>query len=305
MIDELMAAGQYAAALEKLADLSDEEVRLKRLICLNSLGEFEKAKLEGKAAKAVAKETYYDVVGQYIMSLKECEDYEEAINILIEELSMPYIPYEYENAFNTAYDEILLAKQDAAYGNEKKQIFSSEEIEVILNKDDVNDDLLYMALDQLQQLNVRILMPSIRQYLANPKKPPFAKTLIMETLIEQQVDEELEVSKFHDYYTFNPSYSPLVLEQMCYNGIGKELVRVLEDENASLLNQCLDYLEYYLYVIYPKDIYEDEYSLIAAALHYYVATLQNIEVDEMDLEIAYNVSMSQVENMLLALKEIE
>lgn len=300
-----MAAGQYAAALEKLADLSDEEVRLKRLICLNSLGEFEKAKLEGKAAKAVAKETYYDVVGQYIMSLKECEDYEEAINILIEELSMPYIPYEYENAFNTAYDEILLAKQDAAYGNEKKQIFSSEEIEVILNKDDVNDDLLYMALDQLQQLNVRILMPSIRQYLENPKKPPFAKTLIMETLIEQQVDEELEVSKFHDYYTFNPSYSPLVLEQMCYNGIGKELVRVLEDENASLLNQCLDYLEYYLYVIYPKDIYEDEYSLTAAALHYYVATLQNIEVDEMDLEIAYNVSMSQVENMLLALKEIE
>ncbi len=305
MIDELMAAGQYAAALEKLADLSDEEARLKRLICLNSLGEFEKAKLEGKAAKAVAKETYYDVVGQYIMSLKECEDYEEAINILIEELSMPYIPYEYENAFNTAYDEILLAKQDAAYGNEKKQIFSSEEIEVILNKDDVNDDLLYMALDQLQQLNVRILMPSIRQYLENPKKPPFAKTLIMETLIEQQVDEELEVSKFHDYYTFNPSYSPLVLEQMCYNGIGKELVRVLEDENASLLNQCLDYLEYYLYVIYPKDIYEDEYSLVAAALHYYVATLQNIEVDEMDLEIAYNVSMSQVENMLLALKEIE
>ena len=300
-----MAAWQYANELKKLADLSDEEVRLKRLICLNSLGEFEKAKLEGKAAKAVAKETYYDVVGQYIMSLKECEDYEEAINILIEELSMPYIPYEYENAFNTAYDEILLAKQDAAYGNEKKQIFSSEEIEVILNKDDVNDDLLYMALDQLQQLNVRILMPSIRQYLENPKKPPFAKTLIMETLIEQQVDEELEVSKFHDYYTFNPSYSPLVLEQMCYNGIGKELVRVLEDENASLLNQCLDYLEYYLYVIYPKDIYEDEYSLVAAALHYYVATLQNIEVDEMDLEIAYNVSMSQVENMLLALKEIE
>lgn len=305
MIDDLMAAGQYATALEKLVDLSDEDVRLKRLICLNSLGEFEKAKLEGKAAKAVAKETYYDVVGQYIMSLKECEDYEEAINILIEELSMPYIPYEYENAFNTAYDEILLAKQDAAYGNEKKQIFSSEEIEVILNKDDVNDDLLYMALDQLQQLNVRILMPSIRQYLENPKKPPFAKTLIMETLIEQQVDEELEVSKFHDYYTFNPSYSPIVLEQMCYNGIGKELVRVLEDENASLLNQCLDYLEYYLYVIYPKDIYEDEYSLVAAALHYYVATLQNIEVDEMDLEIAYNVSMSQVENMLLALKEIE
>lgn len=305
MIDELMAQGQFALALKELQDLSDEQVRLKRLICLNALGEYDKAKLEGKAAKAVAKETYYDVVAQYVMSLKETEDFEEAINILIEELSMPYIPYEYESTFNAAYDEILLAKQEAHYTGEKKQILSSEEIEVILSKDDVNDDLLYMALDQLQQLNVRILLPCIRSYLENPKKPPFAKTLIMETLIEQQVDEELEVSKFNDYYTFNPAYSALVLEQMCYNGIGKQLVRVLEDDNPSLLNQCLDYLEYYLYVIYPRDIYEDEYALLAATLHYYVATLQNIEVDEMDLEIAYNVSIEEVNRQILALKEIE
>ena len=34
------------------------------------------------------------------MALKELGEYEEAIEIIIEELSMPYIPYQYENFFN-------------------------------------------------------------------------------------------------------------------------------------------------------------------------------------------------------------
>lgn len=306
VVDDLIAEGQYAAALKELVDLSDEDVRLRRLICLNGLGQYQQAAAEGKLAKESAKNTYYDVVGQYVFSLKETEDFETAINILIEELSMPYIPYQYETAFNTIYDEVLLAKQEANYQVESKnKIFSAEDIEHILENDDVNEDLLYMALDQMQQLNVRILLPSIRAYLSNEKKPDFAKTLIMEILIEQQVDEEFEVNKNGVVYPFNPSYSPLVLEQMSYQGIGKHIQRVLESDNPSLMNQCLDYLEYYLYAIYPKEVYDDEYAIMAAALHYYVAALQNIDVDENDLEIDYNVSMNDVEEAVLALKEIE
>lgn len=306
MIDDLIAEGQYGTALKQLQDLSDEDVRLKRLICLNGLGQFDQAVKEGKLAKDAARSTYYDVVGQYVYSLKETEDFETAINILIEELSMPYIPYQYEMAFNTIYDEVLLAKQEANYQVENKnKIFSTDEIEHILENDDVNEDLLYMALDQMQQLNIRILLPSIRDYLLNPKKPDFAKTLIMEILIEQQVDEDFEVAKRGAVYPFNPSYSPLVLEQMSYQGIGKEIQRVLESDNPALMNQCLDYLEYYLYAIYPKEVYDDEYAILAAALHYYVAALQNIEVDENDLEIDYNVDMNDVNDEVLALKEIE
>lgn len=41
--------------------------------------------------------TYYEVTALYLNALKELEEYEQAINILIEELSMPYIPQQYEN----------------------------------------------------------------------------------------------------------------------------------------------------------------------------------------------------------------
>lgn len=305
MIEELMREGQYRAALEKLNDLNDEQTRYLRLVCLNAMGEYRQSMMEGANAKAIAKDTYYDVLVAYLEALKECEEYEKAIDILVEELGMPYIPYEYESLFNEVYDQILLEKQEMNAQFDRHQIFSVEELEKLLDRNDVNDDLLYMALDQLTQLNVRMLSPVLHRYLADESKPAFAKTLIMETLIQQQIDDEFEVHKNGHIYDFNPAISALVLERECYQGIGKHLIRVLEDDNPSLMNQCLDYLEYFLYATYPQEIYEDEYALYAAGIHYYVATMQNIEVSEEDLEVDYNVNMEMLAEVLLALKTIE
>jgi hypothetical protein len=208
--------------------------------------------------------------------------------------------------FNAVYDEILLLKQEANYVVEaKNQIFSVEEIATLLDKDECNEDLLYMALDQLQQLNIRLIMPAIKRFLLNPNKHPFAKSLIMEIMIEQQIDEEMEVSKFGSLYDFNPSYLPLVLEQSAYEGIYRKMERELENDNPSLLAICQEFLEFVLYTYYPKEIYEDEYGLYGAAIQYYISTLQSIEVDIEDLEIAYQVEGESIEDILLALKTIE
>lgn len=306
MVEGLIQEGEYQQALLELTDMNDEKTRYLRLVCLIGLGEYQQAKQEGIIAKATAQDTYYDVVSMYVTALKELGDFEDAINILIEELSMPYIPYEYEMLFNTAYDQVLLEKQEANYEVESKnQIFSVEEIEQILKNKECNEDLLYMALDQLQQLNIRLIIPTIREYLRDPNRHFFVKSLLMEILIDQQVDDDFEIEKFGVIYDFNPVYMPLVLQQLHYEGILKQLQNGLEDDNPSLLEQCIDYLEYVLYAIYPKEIYEDEYNLKAAAIHYYIATLQSIEVDFEDLEIIYNCSYEEIEQEILALKSLE
>lgn len=306
MVNDLIEMGNYAEVLELLNDFSDENTRHLRLICLNGLGEFKEAKKEALLAKQLASETYYDVVAQYLNTLKELEEYDEAIDILVEELSMPYIPYQYESLFNAVYDEILLLKQEMNYQLEaKNQIFSIEEIALLLDKDNCNDDLLYMALDQLQQLNVRLIIPSIQTFLMNPNKHSFAKSLIIESLIEQQVDEELEVYKLGVVYDFNPSYLPLVLEQSAYVGIYHLLEENLENDNPSLLTQCLDYLEFVLYTYFPKEIYDDEYNVYAGAIHYYISCLQSIDVDIEDIEIGYQCRQEEIEEKILALKQIE
>ena len=137
MVEDLIETGQYKESLKYLNDLDDEHVRYQRLVCLYALKEYNQARQEGMKAKALANETYYDVVAIYVSILKELEEFEEAINIVVEELSMPYIPYQYEVTFNNAYDELLLAKQEMSYDSTQK-VFNEEEIENLLVKDQCN-----------------------------------------------------------------------------------------------------------------------------------------------------------------------
>ena len=109
MIEEYIANSQFQDALELLTDLDDEMVRYQRLVCLYGLGEYQAARSEGVLAKAKAGNTYYDVISIYVAVLKELEEFEEAINIIVEELSMPYIPYEYDGMKGNMRDNIIVA----------------------------------------------------------------------------------------------------------------------------------------------------------------------------------------------------
>lgn len=196
MIEEYIANNQFQDALDLLNDMDDEMTRYQRLVCLYGLGEYQMAKAEGMLAKAKASNTYYDVVSIYVATLKELEEFEEAINIMVEELSMPYIPYEYEAIFNAAHDELLLAKREANEGMERhNNAFSLDDMENILMKDLPNEDLLYMAIEQMEGINIRRLLPAIRNFLKDENKPSFAKSLLIELMIDQEIDEEMTLVK--------------------------------------------------------------------------------------------------------------
>lgn len=265
MIEEYIANNQFQDALDLLTDLDDETVRYQRLVCLYGLGEYHRAKAEGMLAKAKASNTYYDVISIYIASLKELEEFEEAIDIVVEELSMPYIPYEYETVFNAAHDELLLAKREANEGMERhNNAFSLEDMENILMKDILNEDLLYMAIEQMEGINIRRLLPAIRIFLKDSSKPSFAKSLLIELMIDQEIDEDMILIKNGIEYDINPSYAPLVLNQEVGGTILALLSEGIEDENPSLFCLCEQFLNYYLYLIYPKYINEYDYRSICS-----------------------------------------
>lgn len=306
MIEQYIENKQYKEALALLTDLEDEQVRYLRLICLYGLAEYEQARKEGLSAKGLANKTYYDVVAMYVSILKELEEFEEAINIIVEELSMPYIPYQYESTFNAAYDELLLAKREANEGMDiKNTSFSLEDMENILVKDIVNEDLLYMAIEQMQGVNIRRLLPAIRQFLRDDQKPSFAKSLLIELMIDQEIDEEMELVKHGVVYDINPSYAPMVLNQEAGNEILALLASGIEDDNPSLFMMCEQFLNFYLYINYPSYLDESEYATIAGAIHYYLATLQYIDIELEDIELLYNCNQEDVLEKITELKTIE
>lgn len=306
MIEEYIANNQFQDALDLLTDLDDETVRYQRLVCLYGLGEYHRAKAEGMLAKAKASNTYYDVISIYIASLKELEEFEEAIDIVVEELSMPYIPYEYETVFNAAHDELLLAKREANEGMERhNNAFSLEDMENILMKDILNEDLLYMAIEQMEGINIRRLLPAIRIFLKDSSKPSFAKSLLIELMIDQEIDEDMILIKNGIEYDINPSYAPLVLNQEVGGTILALLSEGIGDENPSLFCLCEQFLNYYLYLIYPKYINEYDYRSLAAAIHYHLASMQYIDLEIDDIEMLYNCDEEEILEKLNEIKQIE
>lgn len=306
MIEEYIANNQFQDALDLLNDMDDETTRYQRLVCLYGLGEYRQAKVEGMLAKLKASNTYYDVVSIYVATLKELEEFEEAINIMVEELSMPYIPYEYEAIYNAAYDELLLAKREANEGMERhNNAFSLEDMENILMKDVSNEDLLYMAIEQMEGINIRRLMGAIRNFIKDNNKPSFAKSLLIELMIDQEIDEELVLVKNGIEYEINPSYAPLVLNQEVGGMILSLLSNGIEDDNPSLFALCEQFLNFYLYLVYPKYIDESDYRSIAGAIHYHLASMQYIDVELDDIEFIYNCDKEEILEKLDEIKEIE
>lgn len=305
MIEDLIELGKYKEALQYLTDQDDENVRYQRLVCLYALKEYDQAYREGIKAKALAEQTYYDVVAIYVSVLKELEKYEEAINIIIEELSMPYIPYQYETMFNAAYDDLLLAKQNASYEGSIQHVFNEEDIVSILSRDDYNEELLYMALEQLESMNVRRILPAVKAFISNNDKPDFAKSLLIEVMIDQEIDEEMSVVKNGISYDINPLYEPMVLTQEARGVIDQLLADVIENDNPSLYQLCQQFLDFYLYTIYPRYIDDMDYRAIAAAIHYHLASLQYIDIEMEDIELDYNVDAQDVYDVLNGIQAIE
>ena len=306
MIEEYITNSQFQDALDLLTDLEDETVRYQRLVCLYGLGEYHRAKAEGILAKVKASNTYYDVVSIYVATLKELEEFEEAIDIVVEELSMPYIPYEYETVFNAAHDELLLAKREANEGMERhNNAFSLEDMENILMKDILNEDLLYMAIEQMEGINIRRLLPAIRIFLKDSSKPSFAKSLLIELMIDQEIDEDMILVKNGIEYDINPSYAPLVLNQEVGGTLLELLSEGIEDENPSLFCLCEQFLNYYLYLIYPKYMDEYDYRSLAAAIHYHLASMQYIDLEIDDIELLYNCDKEEILEKLNEIKQIE
>ena len=166
----------------------------------------------------------------------------------------------------------------------------------------MNEDLLYMAIEQMEGMNIRRMIVPIRQFIRNNDKPDFAKSLLIELMIDQEIDEDMEVIKKGISYEVNPSYAPMVLNQ---EEIYKLLMEALEDDNPSLLAMCEQFLNFYLYSIYPKYIDEQDYRSIAGAIHYHLASLQYIDIELEDIEYLYNCDQEEVKDVLETIQSIE
>jgi hypothetical protein len=296
MIEQLISEEKYEEALKLLKDDESELAYYQKLVCLTALERYKEASEIGVKAIQVANKYYYDIISLYVSALVALNDDEKAIAILESELTMPYIPFKYANYFNETFDMLIKKKNQNAKPSNYFSSLSNEDLSTILIDGD-NKDVLISAIYELKQRNIRMFLPLIRSILKDEKKERFAKVLLLEALVEQKINEDVTFKTEQEQIDVNPSTLDVIVSDYVYDLFTKAFNNNLLQKTPSYVEYCYEVLTGYLGSIYPLTIDDDEVNLIAGAVHLYVSSLNNDDIDENDIAEAYQVDSEQVEQL--------
>lgn len=218
-------------------------------------------------------DTYYEDILNKVENQIEHAMFSDAYKILEEELSMPYIPKEYE--------EKLIAYYNQCRSEVKQSMtrqFSEEDIHELLSG---SLDEQFLAIEQLKKSNIRNHLEDIQLYL-NTKPHYLVRSFLMEALMEQNITDEFTTEIDGLEITFTPCYIESPMES---DGVQKAVAYLrdwFENENPTFTMMCVDSLVKEAYLKLPFNIEEEDALDLAVAICVYVFEA-NEEYEALDI----------------------
>ncbi|MBR2801973.1 MAG: hypothetical protein IKE21_05225 [Erysipelotrichaceae bacterium] len=195
---------------------------------------------------------YYQETSEKIEALLSEGKKQEAASLIREELSMPYIPREFEEKLKELLNTIEPeAKEMPALSEEK-----------ILNYLHRDTEKQLIACEALPQLNLRRLLPKLQGFLLMEDRDPLAKALLLRELIAQEISEEVETEVNGVRYTFVPKYCLLPEES---DGFQKaaEILKERYLQDPAVLQLSLQLLQETVLAALPVNMEEDDGEWLA------------------------------------------
>lgn len=207
-------------------------------------------------------DTYYEEILKEIEKLYQKKDFQEIYTILKDELSMPYIPKEYEDKMVSLFNECRCELEL----NKVQRNYQEEDIDHLLSG---SLDEQFMSIDLIKKSNIRNHLDVIEAYLKT-ECHSLVRAYLIEALMEQNVTSELALNYEGMDVTFTPCY---VENPMDCDGVQiavQYLREWFENDNPSYLMMCMETLVKEAYLRLPFSIDEDEGELLAYAVAQYV-----------------------------------
>lgn len=296
MIEQLIENSQYEEALKLLEGKDDDKSNYQRIVCYYGLSKFDEVIKLSKDVLSKEAKNYYDVMSLYIAALTATDNDEEAMKLLEQELTMPYIPYKYADLFNDTYDYLIKKRAQNNKVTTPYSSYNTEELSTIILLGE-NNDVVIQAIIELRARNIRLFIEPIKAYLKDLSKPRFIKVLLLESLVLQSVDLEVLFLTDDEEIIINPSKLDEIVTDKIYDLFIESFNNALLSKDPTLYEYCLDVLPGYLGLIYPKAINEDDINLIAAAIHLYVSEVANLNVSLEELSATYSEDIDSIKEM--------
>ena len=277
--------------MEDILECLDEEILLEKFQKLYDSGDYEGCVTFIEKKLSAFSNKFYEIMIIYLHSLINVGDKEKALKLVKEELSMPYIPMDYEGKFLEIYKEVAYIEKEG-----KEYNLSRDKIEEILCVEE-DKNLIILAIVELCKLNIRDFFDSISEFFKRNIKNIY-KVMLIDALRGQGVNKDFVVLNNNEEYKVNPLYSENVLESKAYIYIRKILEDKIGSKEVTICSMALENLMLYLSDIYPRCLDEDEYGMVACVLHYYVSKMYDESLELEDYTFMYNTNALNCEKYL-------
>ena len=233
--------------------------------------------------KNVISKKYHSLNLKYIESLYNSGDISKAIDLLQEELTMPYIPMEYEESYNSLY--VLCFNTLKSRDFEKISTFSDEQIiDEVFEKE---SNLSLVILSYLEDKNIRKFLPHIREYLKNKDKLNYIKVFLFDVLKKQEVNEELEVCSSSGRRVINPLYHHYFDEQVVLNEVFAKLNDVIKD--VAIIDIVKELSISLCFNIFPLEFKLEDIDSIIGSCYYVASSMLGNNVSVETVKDMFNV----------------
>ncbi|HYK72370.1 MAG TPA: tetratricopeptide repeat protein, partial [Pseudoneobacillus sp.] len=287
-------------------DQYNEEVELGLIIAYLESGNLSKAKKLANECLQKGVGDYFQLIDLYIMILLQLNEYQEIVVTLEALLEEKEIPIEKQENFT----KILEFSKRKLESDQNKLVNESIESDIHV---DASFDLFqyhslneqFLAVAQLSERNVRAYLPGIKDYLNASDGHPFIKTMLLQLLKEQEVNEEIIVEKFQQTSVFNPINLADLEAISEENEIDNILKRELEHDNPTLFESIKSIVSRHSFLIFPMERKESEPKVWAAAYHFMALEYFGIHASIDEMIEKYEIDERKITEAIAFIRELE
>ncbi|MBR0138000.1 MAG: DUF3196 family protein [Erysipelotrichaceae bacterium] len=208
--------------------------------------------------------SYYQQLLDRIEELFISKSYKEASKLVDNELSMPYVPREFE--------EKLLK-----YRDDLKGYLTEEKPEVLLSKEQVRDYLMKGSRERIAQVigflasaNIRNYLETVEDYLLSDFADPLTSTQILQIMRDQQLSRNIQLKKNGIILQADPSKLPDVLEQPVLQDVFRDIEELFETDDPVFMQQCQSVLLNFAFNLYPVLLNDEDREKVLYSVIRYV-----------------------------------
>lgn len=291
-IDELIDAGSYEVALDKIAEALDRvelpgTLYLRKLLCLQHLERYREVEdLADQLLRFADDGNYFQYLTFYLDSLAK-----QGLNPLVYERIQEELEKDH---FTAAEKAQLLERQKATekmLAEKSSKILDTLKMATLTN----NQEKQWLSFHKWKRYKQD--PPTFYlELIANESVHPILKTEMIEAFINMDVYTDVTIRKFDRTLTVSLQKLPKLKEHPTYQTIEKHLQK-LQDSNVTLATYMAELFERYSKVYYPFFFPKKDTFTFLAALQYVALQLYGEEA-ELDMERTEQVNtyIKEIEN---------